>query len=307
MTIGASLLPDETVDLVLQALGLPSRPSADHAGLAAVYRAWCERVPFDNLRKRLFLTTDGEGPLPGHTPEAFFADWLADGTGGTCWANAGALHALLRALGFDAHLALGTMLPPTRLPDPEVVPAALVPLLSRPRPPGPPKDPPPNHGAVAVAFAEERYLVDGSMLHMEPLRLDAHTKTGTDHPTARVSCEPLDGGGWLVEWRPLHLPTGAHCRIETIGLTRAEIEERHEATRGWSPFNFALSSRVVRGDDVVGLRFGEWGLLRNGSGFEGGAFASPDERRAFLVDEIGYPETLVDRLPECEPLPPPGG
>ena len=41
---------------------------------------------------------------------------------------------------------------------------------------------PPNHGTVLVACDEMRYVVDASMLHGEPLRLDPDTPTGVTHP-----------------------------------------------------------------------------------------------------------------------------
>ena len=39
------------VEQVLDRLGLDERPSADEAGLAALYRAWGERVSWDSVRK----------------------------------------------------------------------------------------------------------------------------------------------------------------------------------------------------------------------------------------------------------------
>lgn len=55
-------------DRVLAKLGFPSRPAANRAGLAALYAAWCQGVPFDNARKLIALRANDHGPLPGDSP-----------------------------------------------------------------------------------------------------------------------------------------------------------------------------------------------------------------------------------------------
>ena len=85
-----TLAPDLT-EAVLAKLGLADRPRPDRAGLDRIYASWCRRVPFDNLVKRIHLTSGSEAPIPNGPPEAFFASWLAHGTGGTCWPSAGGL------------------------------------------------------------------------------------------------------------------------------------------------------------------------------------------------------------------------
>lgn len=75
-------------------------PAVDAEGLRAVYRAWCDRVSFDNLQKLVALREERR-PLPGDDADEFFGNWLQDGTGATCWASSNALYHLLRHLGFD--------------------------------------------------------------------------------------------------------------------------------------------------------------------------------------------------------------
>ena len=94
---------------MLAKLGV-ARPAPDRDGLAAVYGAWCRRVPFDNVRKMIHVRAEDPGPLPGDDPTEFFESWLAHGAGGTCWAGNGALFALLQALGFSASRGVATML-----------------------------------------------------------------------------------------------------------------------------------------------------------------------------------------------------
>ena len=68
-------LPSGLVDAVLLGLGVRA-PRGDLAGLAQVYGAWCQSVPFDNVLKRLWLEEKWPGRLPGSTPVDFFRDWI---------------------------------------------------------------------------------------------------------------------------------------------------------------------------------------------------------------------------------------
>src|SRR5947199_3736781 len=97
------------VDAVLQRLGV-DRVTPDLAGLARVYRAWCDAVPFDNVHKLVHLAEGRGTPLPGSTASDFFAQFLATGAGGTCWSGNNALHDLLAALGFEVERAAATMM-----------------------------------------------------------------------------------------------------------------------------------------------------------------------------------------------------
>ncbi|MGH0028943.1 MAG: arylamine N-acetyltransferase [Myxococcota bacterium] len=271
-------LPPELRERVLARLGV-ARPRADEDGLREVYAAWCRRVPFDNVRKRIHVHAGRQEALPGDEPAGFFEDWLADGTGGTCWAGNGALHALLTSLGFDATRGIGTML---------VVP-----------------DVPPNHATVGVDLRGRRWLVDASILHGEPLLLDAERETSVEHPAFGVRCTP-DGERWRVRWRPLHLPDGMDCRIERFGATADEYRTLHEATRAWSPFNYQLSARLVAGDAVVGVGFGARGEIRSDGSMEGGALDDAGRRRT-LCDVLGMSTRIAKDLPDDVPTPPPPG
>jgi len=268
------------VERVLARLGFASPPAPDAAGLAALYAEWCQRVPFDNVRKRLYLAAGEAGPLPGDDAADFFEAWLASGTGGTCWAGNGALHALVEALGFRARRVVATIL---------VAP-----------------DIPPNHGSVAVELDGGRFLVDASLLHGAPLPLAQRGETAVDHPAFGVRCTRRDGR-WHVRWRPLHDPAGLDCRLDEVGVSAARFRALHEATRGWSPFNFSVYARRNRADGgVVGVAFG-----RRVEIGPDGAFAQrplePDERLRVLVEELGIAEGVARRLAPDAPTPPPPG
>src|ERR1043166_1095811 len=162
----AELAPD-LLERVLMQLGLSERPAPALVGLQTLYAAWCRRVPFDNVRKLIHVRNHDPGPLPGDDAAEFFEAWLTYGTGGTCWAGNGALHALLVSLGFQASRGMGTMLVAPHIP--------------------------PNHGTVLVTSGAPRYVVDASILHSEPLPLDASTPTGVTHPAWGVQCGMRDG------------------------------------------------------------------------------------------------------------------
>lgn len=271
------VLSPDLADRILAKLGLSARPSADLQGLRGVYGAWCRNVPFDNVRKLIHLRRGDPGPLPGDHAVDFFDAWLTHGTGGTCWAGNGALHALLVSLDFDACRGVGTM-------------------LSSP-------DLPPNHGMVLVTCGGARYVTDASILHGEPLPLDEHASTSVGHPAWGVHCGKREGH-WYIRWRPMHRPEGFDCRLERIDVTRDVFVESHERTRVASPFNDELYIRVLRGNSIVGAA--------HGGRIEFTSAAPPverplqaDERVRFLVEEIGLSEEIVRELPADVPVPVP--
>jgi arylamine N-acetyltransferase len=271
-------LSQELRESVLARLGFTAQPEPTLEGLRATYAAWCRCVPFDNVRKLIHVRTGNSGPLPGSTAEDFFEAWLKHGTGGTCWAGAGAFHALLTSLGFDAARGVGTML---------VVP-----------------DLPPNHGSVLVTFDEARYLVDCSILHGEPLFLQEYLETCVEHPAWGVRCSQRDGR-WHVAWRPLHKLDGFECRLERFGASGGEFETLYEQTRGWSPFNYEVTARLNRDDRVVGLAFGKVVSLESDRSVRE-ASGTHAERVRVLIEDIGLGEEIVQQLPEdiLTPAPP---
>ncbi len=98
------------LERVLMKLGLSEHPASTLDGLQTLYAAWCRKVPFDNVRKLIYVHQHDPSPLPGDEATDFFEAWLAYGTGGTCWAGNGALYTLLVTLGFEASRGRGTML-----------------------------------------------------------------------------------------------------------------------------------------------------------------------------------------------------
>ncbi len=275
----ALALSPALTERVLEKLGLRAQPEPTLEGLRHVYAAWCHKVPFDNVRKLIYLRERQAGPLPGDTALDFFEAWLRYGCGGTCWAGNGALHTLLASLGFAAARGLATMLAAPNIP--------------------------PNHGTVAVSFDAERYLVDASILHGEPLPLDPGAATAVSHPAWGVRCEPLDTR-WMIHWRPLHLPAGFDCRIERLGVSSQAFHERHEASRAWSPFNYALYARRNGERQVIGAAFGQR-VEFDAAGEVRSSMLVPTQRERFLIEQMGLHEALAERLPADLLTPPPPG
>lgn len=270
------LTPD-LVERVLTRLGFSHRPEPTLEGLRGLYASWCQKVPFDNIQKLIHLRAEDPRPLPGQAAAPFFEDWLRDGTGGTCCAVTGGLHALLSALGFEARRALAAM------------------LLT-------PKSPI-NHGLAYVVIDGARYALDATMLHAEPFRLDADGPTEVAHPAWGVKCRP-ENGRWILRFRPMLKPDGLDCRIETMEATRAAFNAMYEGSRPWSPFNFELSARLNRGDSVVGTAFGRR-IEFTGDGKVLREPLRPEARVRFMVEELGISESLAARVPPDRMTPPP--
>jgi N-hydroxyarylamine O-acetyltransferase len=267
-------LSPHLTEQVVERLGLAAAPAPDTEGLHAVYAAWCRRVPFDNVRKRIHLEAGDPGPLPGDTPADFFAAWLEHGTGGTCWAGNGALHALLVALGFEAQRGLATMMAAPDLP--------------------------PNHGTVIVVVDGAHSIVDASIMHGSPLSV-ADGDSEVAHPAWGVRARQLDDGRLVITWPSLHQPEGFDCRLERIGVHAADFSERYEASRARSGFNDYLYIRLNTASTVLGAM----GARRI-------EIAAPDavtereieDRVGFLVGEIGLSEEISRRLPGDRPRAP---
>jgi N-hydroxyarylamine O-acetyltransferase len=263
-----------TVNAVLEKLEV-DRPEPDLDGLRAVYAAWCAGVSFDNVLKLIHLAEERAGPLPGSTADEFFDAWLEHGAGGTCWSGNGALHDLLRALGFDVARALATMLPSPGIQGP-------------------------NHGSVIVHVEGERWIADASILSGEPIRIPPPGEPAADGPLPRF--EWLDGRPSVI-WRSQSAPGGFPCRIDRIGAGSGEWDALHQRTTDWSPFNYQLNARVLRGEASVGVALGQRFTFAP-DGASSSAELDHAGRVRFLVEELGIAEAVAVRVPEDRPVPP---
>jgi len=249
---------------VLRHLGFPHPPAANLEGLRAIYWAWCERVPFDNVGKVIALRTDAASPLRAIHAIPFFETWLAEGIGATCWPSANALYTLLRALGFDARRVAAHMQDAGRF----------------------------NHGTVIVTADGGEWLADSSLLTGIPLPLAREIFVA---PDAVFNSEvELDGDTHIV-WT--HWPTNSAylpCRVFSNAVTHAYYVERYEATRESSPFNQRLFARRNRDGEMLVLSGNERFTKSSARGIEGRALSS-DELLDSLRREFGLAESILER------------
>lgn len=246
------------VDAVLDRLEL-DRPAVDTGGLRAVYRAWCDHIPFDNLQKLVALREDRR-PLPGDRAAEFFHNWLRDGTGGTCWASSNALHDLLAYLGFDVTRLTAAMLD---LPDP-------------------------NHATNLVSVDGAGFLADTSVLSGEPIEV-AGERTEVHSSGYQVELTP-DGDTWVMTF-PSVMADRMVCRVFPGPSDVDTYRRLHEATRALSPFNHQLHVTRHRNGYVWNLRHRT--LTRLSSGSIEQSDLTDDDTRGWLAD-AGFAERIVE-------------
>jgi len=248
---------------IVNRLGIPANVSHDLDGLRAVYAGWCSNIPFDNIRKMISLRSGTDAKLAGLDAEDFFENYLANGSGGTCWPSSNALYVLVRDLGFDARRAAGSMF---ELPDV-------------------------NHGTVKVRIDDTDWIVDSSMLTFEPFPVTGETliRSDTNHP---VEVESYEGSDVIwVDFPPL--PEFIPCRLRLDHVDDALYTERYEVfSRQQSPFNEKLYFRKG-GRDGTTVIFGHTRFRRKGEGLDVKEFDRAGLRR-YLVDEAGVSKKLVD-------------
>jgi N-hydroxyarylamine O-acetyltransferase len=266
------VLDADVVDQVLSRFGFAARPEPTTAGLEALYHAWCERVPFDNLVKRTHLVSGADAPFPNADPVAFYDLYLRHGTGGTCWPTTLALYALLVDLGFDARLGSASMRDDR---------AGRI----------------HSHGTVIVRDDGREYWVDSSMLTQRPVPLVREVETRLDHPFRPVRVEPVDDL-WRVHWWGQAVAEKLPCLLLDDDVTVEHCQARYEWSRTMSPFNTTLHATTVRGGGTLTILRGEL-VARDASG----ATCAPlgDDRTRVLVERFGYSEEIAERLPPDEP------
>lgn len=257
-------------DRVLARFGFTAPPPVTVDGLNALYSAWGRCVPFDNLQKRLALATGPAAALPCATPEEFFARHFAHGTGATCWPSSTALHALLCACGFKAIRLAGTMLPSGV-----------------------------NHGSVLVQIGGDDFLVDTWMASEIALPL-SRAATAAGVGAYRVRAEPY-GPLWRVWY--LHPARDEECyfAVEERDVDRSRVLTGYESSRRNSRFNTRLFARKNVAGGVLCITRGVR-HLRDAGGIARRDLA-PEEIVRVLIEECGYSEEIVARLPPDEPAP----
>ncbi|HKF52254.1 MAG TPA: arylamine N-acetyltransferase [Candidatus Acidoferrales bacterium] len=267
------LLAPNLVEAVLSKLGLQKRPSLDLAGLNSVFAAVSGKIPFDNVRKRIWFAGPQIGPLPGGDPTEFFSNWLRHGTGGTCWPLNGGVYALLRTLGFDARRIVGSVIV-------EGYPQGA------------------NHGSILVTLDGTDYVADAWMASFKALPLAPGRPTSTGggiHDIRSVptgnAFEILSYAGWLREQ-----PLPFRIEPEYDPVDHAFFLDRAERTKVVGFFNDAVFISRHFPDSILTLgRHSKFRVAADGSLTK--TQPSGTERKAALVEEFGLSEEIVDAIP----------
>lgn len=253
--------------MMAERLGLTMPISNDLAGLRLAYRAWCERVPFDNLRKLIVHQTQATGPLPGDTSEDFFRAFLTHGTGGTCWSSSNALTVFLQGVGFDARRATGSVM--DMFGD--------------------------NHGTTIVYLDGARWLVDTALLSLEPLPLETGRDFRYQEGGVDVEVDP-EGEGFFVWGYFPPLETPLMIRLLEEDVPRELFRSNHERSRSFGPFNDRICAIRNIGGTLTALR---GNLLARRSG--DGQTVQPLDREGLMqaLMDLGYSREIVEELDQC--------
>lgn len=270
-------LPLGLRDRVLARFSLAAPVPATATGLGVLYRAWCAHVPFDNVQKRISLA-EGHPRLPGGEPAEFFENFLRDGTGGTCWPTSAAWAALLEDAGFRVRRVVAAM---------NFERAGIR----------------PGHASTVVELDGRDWLVDTSMLFVEPFELRRGERTERPHPVHALVAEPRDGT-WVVRWANTFAADASFpCLFleEGVGPDRF-VRSYQESRTGRNHFNRVLVARRNLPDGgVLAVRADT--LYRKSPDGRVATMAFGNRQRDILVEEFGFAPQVVARLPEDEAEP----
>jgi N-hydroxyarylamine O-acetyltransferase len=262
-------LPASLRDAVCARLGVASTPPT-LALLHTVYGAWCQRVPFDNVRKLIALREGDTAPLPGTHAIDFFEQWLAHGTGGTCWSSSNALYMLLTALGFTARRIAGSMRDLGFI----------------------------THGSTVVTISGHDWLADSSALTQRPVPL--FTGPYCDPDPAFATTWATDGDTHLLRFGAAPGPEHTVCRFMINRIDHAYLDAAHERSRGFGRFNEVTYARRNVPDGFLVLNAAVR-YHRTAAGTE----VRPLDRealRAVLADDFGISPTMLQRYEACGAL-----
>lgn len=264
-------LPPALVERVLAKLGLERAPSLDLQGLNRLYAAICERIPFDNVQKRIWFANGREKPATGGDAAEFFENWLKHGTGGTCWPTNGGMYALARALGFHARRTAGSVVIPN------------YPLGA-------------NHGSVLIDIDGAEYVFDLPFGSFQVLPLVPGKAASTDTDIHNLRALPLEGGfelylnlGWVPAEIP-YRPEPEHGLVDHAFFLR-----RYDIANQVGFFNATLLAMRRFRDSVITVGRGKK-LVRTRDGIAAIPI-SDAERNAVLIGEIGLSEEIVRQIP----------
>ncbi len=270
-------LSSKILTRILAKLDLMERPARDLAGLNRVYAAYCGHVPKDNILKRIWLTGNQTGPVTGGDPIEFFENWLAHGTGGTCFPAAEGLYALLRALGFDANRVSGSV---------------IMEGLERDA----------NHGSVQVYLEGVDYLVDPQPASFTALPIISGQPSSTGDGIHDNRAVPVAGGFELQcfpgsnRQEPLRIQFDLeHWLVDhDFFLRHYALSALRERNR--SPFNDALFICRCFPSSIVIVGRGNRIVVSSDNSVTKSEITI-DERNRILIEELEFSEEITKAIP----------
>lgn len=248
------------VDAYLSRLGGPG-VSHDAAGLARLQAAHLMTVPFHNL---LLLSNDGRPRELQPLHEV--VDQAIAGIGGNCDRTTPPFTALLKAIGFDAHLAAATV-----------------------RMPG-------DHFVCIVAIGGARFLCDVGNGHpyLRPWDLDGTVQEQRFHRW-RFTFDPRAFGGPTLT---RHFEDGRTRTVYVVDPTPrtygdfASMVAAHYTQAGFGPFLSGLRAVSIKTDAVLTLRDAEYARDTRFGRFVR-RVVGREAVTALLVERFGLPPGLV--------------
>ncbi|MEM9879244.1 MAG: arylamine N-acetyltransferase [Pseudomonadota bacterium] len=262
-----TVLRRDVCEATLDAFGYSAMPDPTLDTLNAVYKAWCRKVGYDNVLKRIYIETNAAGPFPVMDPNDYLESWMKHGTSGSCWPSSEALLGVLTHIGFRVERVAGQML---ECNDPMN----------------------PNHGGLVVHLDGKRYHTDPSLGSEVALELiDGHA-TSTQSEAFGI-WNTGDGHVW---WRPGHSRRAIEIVFDLHDLSYDFFSYRYEKTKEFSLFNTTLYIRRNRDDEI--LTYGRGNMLRVDTAGELTATPiEPKDTLAFLVEDMGLSEEIVSQVP----------
>ncbi|MFI9811762.1 arylamine N-acetyltransferase [Saccharothrix variisporea] len=267
---------DRTVDRFTRWLGLPDAPAPSWSHVTALYRRWCQRVPFDNF---LIRTAIAGVPrrVPGMAPPEFLSTAMTLGVGNLCMEAADALCAVLRAHGYRVSVGLcqiggdsGTL----RV----------------------------NHTTVVLHWGGERFVLDTTLLTGEPIALvDGHHLVTPVLPHAVRDL----GGLWEIATVTAVGKKPKVIRLLAVVEQTSVCDALYQSLQG--PDYWAANRRFfiqLHEDDAL-LTFSGDTLYRTTADDVASRRIGADERTRVLTDVFGVSAALAPTLPADDRPPTP--
>jgi arylamine N-acetyltransferase len=272
-------LPDQLFERVLEKLGLTERPGLDLVGLNTLCAAFSGHVSNDNIQKRIWFAGEQASPVTGGDPIEFFENWLAHGTGGTCFPINNAIYTLARSIGFDARRIAGSM---------------IVEGLEQDA----------NHGSVLVTLEGVDYLVDAQLAAFKALPLVPDQAASTGEGIHDIKAVPVEDT-FHVLWYAGHnreQPITFHATQEYDPVDHVFFLTQYDLSRSnsRSPFNESLYICRHFSDSILTLGRSNKITVASDNTVTTTELTD-EERRSVLVEEFGISEETVNALPPDVP------